>query len=575
MSLQRKLLMITAKLGFFRLCTLNVSWWVGAIREHDSTVSDDFGGGGFGQTINSQAAKTQIGDVIDGRYIVKDELNFLPIAYGAPISRELESSVLEASQTKGDIDGLQTSEVLIDGWQTSKVLGAGAYGRAYLVADKHNPGKDLVLKELLDCSNDWQRQSTYKECKMMQDMHQETYVAQDKVGASRILKCLDLHIDLNLPSILPSIRLDNGGLGKARRKATCPNRQYIITEFGGRPLRLEELKYEGAILKQMLQGVRYMANLGYSHRDLKPDNVLIQYVQDTPIVKIIDFGLMTKDWTCRNGRHGDCSVQFAGYHWTPPEIQRGLTSLQNYFPYMVPDAYDVWSVGLIMVDQVCPETKVSDPVLQQERRRQWALLKNGLSEQSDYAAFFCGTDGSKDVGTEQTYKGFWPSICGISCEEFYSNKALIGIDLVIGAALQKDPQLRNGYGRLQTAENLKVLKVAQETVYVPESVNNEKILVLKDQDTFQARDPRGRGGSVAYRRSKDLNDRIIFGEGLKFGAEVTGSSDGQWVETKAYIPRLGSASLLRFVCLYKTYMLDGGKLVPDNEDYDHGFEACM
>lgn len=44
------------------------------------------------------------------------------------------------------------------------------------------------------------------------------------------------------------------------------------------------------ITKQILEGIAYVHNLGISHRDLKPDNILI--MQDDPIlVKITDFGL--------------------------------------------------------------------------------------------------------------------------------------------------------------------------------------------------------------------------------------------------------------------------------------------
>lgn len=44
------------------------------------------------------------------------------------------------------------------------------------------------------------------------------------------------------------------------------------------------------ITKQILEGINYVHQLGISHRDLKPDNILI--MQDEPIlVKITDFGL--------------------------------------------------------------------------------------------------------------------------------------------------------------------------------------------------------------------------------------------------------------------------------------------
>ena len=73
---------------------------------------------------------------------------------------------------------------------------------------------------------------------------------------------------------------------------------YIIMELvpGGDLMGfVEEFRRVGeeatrVITKQILEGINYVHQLGISHRDLKPDNILI--MQDEPIlVKITDFGL--------------------------------------------------------------------------------------------------------------------------------------------------------------------------------------------------------------------------------------------------------------------------------------------
>ncbi|KPP75966.1 hypothetical protein Z043_104738 [Scleropages formosus] len=117
------------------------------------------------------------------------------------------------------------------------------------------------------------------------------------------------------------------------RPHPCLNLVEFCESQGGK---LTENKARSVIL-QVVEALRTCQARGVLHRDLKPDNVLIQ--TDTLQVKLIDFG-------CGEFLTSTSYKGFAGARlFNPPEM-----FLQNLY---IPVPATVWSVGVTLFDLVC------------------------------------------------------------------------------------------------------------------------------------------------------------------------------------------------------------------------------
>lgn len=97
------------------------------------------------------------------------------------------------------------------------------------------------------------------------------------------------------------------------------------------------------ITKQVLEAVHYIHSQGISHRDLKPDNILIE--QDDPVlIKITDFGL------AKVQGNGTFMKTFCGtLAYVAPEIIGGKnTSEDNDERIEYSSLVDMWSIGCLV-----------------------------------------------------------------------------------------------------------------------------------------------------------------------------------------------------------------------------------
>lgn len=146
-------------------------------------------------------------------------------------------------------------------------------------------------------------------------------------------------------------RLDHPNIVKLKSFYEDPDNYYLVMELVPGGDLMDFVAAHGAIgedatqviTKQILRAIAYVHKMGISHRDLKPDNILI--MQDDPIlVKITDFGL---------AKISDSTTfmkTFCGtLAYVAPEVITGKfdasqTGSRNNYSCLV----DIWSLGCLV-----------------------------------------------------------------------------------------------------------------------------------------------------------------------------------------------------------------------------------
>jgi len=109
---------------------------------------------------------------------------------------------------------------------------------------------------------------------------------------------------------------------------------------------MKKMDHNYHIIKQLIQGLQFLHKHDVVHRDLKPDNILVQIKKDKPIIKIADFGLSR---VLSTGSR--CSSACGSDFFMAPEVWHGPTSVRGYQG----KSADIWSAALCcwsIVDRV-------------------------------------------------------------------------------------------------------------------------------------------------------------------------------------------------------------------------------
>ena len=116
------------------------------------------------------------------------------------------------------------------------------------------------------------------------------------------------------------------------------------------------------IMIQLCEVISFFHEVGISHRDLKPQNIIIKrerqtingrhvYDDDSVQVKIIDFGL-----SCYSKSKKKCKDSVGTINYCSPEIFSD--DKNGYDPYKA----DLWSLGIIFYTMVCGHSAYITPV---------------------------------------------------------------------------------------------------------------------------------------------------------------------------------------------------------------------
>jgi len=110
----------------------------------------------------------------------------------------------------------------------------------------------------------------------------------------------------------------------------------VIQTFGNLPPNIA-----GAILGQILTAVQYLHSRGIAHHDIKPENVIVDYLASK--VKLTDFGSakeVKKPAGCTGGT----------LNFMSPEV---LKNMRGALTHQVDGSVDIWGIGVVAYIMLC------------------------------------------------------------------------------------------------------------------------------------------------------------------------------------------------------------------------------
>ncbi|GMT10163.1 hypothetical protein PFISCL1PPCAC_1460, partial [Pristionchus fissidentatus] len=223
-----------------------------------------------------------------------------------------------------------------------RTLGEGAYGEVLLVTDR----RDLNLMAAMKVMNLDHSAIARKECKkemLIQQLLSETG------NHPNIIHFIGYRVDGNLMRLFIEYA-DGGELF-----------DQIEPEKG-----VESTWKARHYFRQLMEGVKFMHQLGICHRDIKPENL---FLTKSDVLKIGDFGLAT---VFRNeGKERLLTMPCGTKPYASPELMNRMYRAQPT---------DVWSCGIVLVAMLCGELPWQVPSPEDPSFRDWIRAVPGVEK---------------------------------------------------------------------------------------------------------------------------------------------------------------------------------------------------
>lgn len=202
-----------------------------------------------------------------------------------------------------------------------KTIGEGTYGVVYKARDTHNNNEWVALKRMfMDDDNEGISSTTMREVAILKQLSHPNIVE---------LKSIFFDSSSNRN------RNSSGDLYLVFECMSCDLKQHMNKYYNITTMPIEKIK---KYLFQILKGIAYCHSSSILHRDIKPQNILIN--EQTEEIKITDFGLSrahilpNRTWT----------HEIITLWYRPPEVLLGCRSYSIYV--------DVWSIGCIFAEML-------------------------------------------------------------------------------------------------------------------------------------------------------------------------------------------------------------------------------
>ncbi|KAK7432543.1 Cyclin-dependent kinase catalytic subunit [Neonectria magnoliae] len=216
----------------------------------------------------------------------------------------------------------------MDNYQRLEKIGEGTYGVVYKARDLANAGRIVALKKIrLEAEDEGVPSTAIREISLLKEMHNPNIVRLFNIvhaDGHKLYLVFEL-LELDLKQYMEALPVSDGGRSKAFPVGVSTH----LKQLGMDDVVVRKFLY------QLCDGVRYCHSRRVLHRDLKPQNLLIDKDGN---LKLSDFGLARAFGVpLRTYTHEVVTLWYRA-----PEILLGGRQYST--------GVDVWSIGCIFAE---------------------------------------------------------------------------------------------------------------------------------------------------------------------------------------------------------------------------------